>query len=232
MTSAHIAPSFKNIAAGLVGLALALTCFFAATPRAHAAGLTEAQIGAVTGLLSAFDVPQATIDNVDAILRGQSEGKVSAAPMMPAQHLSYVPPQPPHAPAAAPAYPAPGMAPSQDASSLVAAVAMVPMTTTADSLNILADQIVEINYAVANVLSSYIALFTPDIPHAAAAVTALPSPEPVVQGESLAATLAYLPQSTYETMAGVTQALAAVEMAPVYVITQDLSDALYKAGLY
>src|SRR3989344_6359233 len=69
MTFVLALPSFKNIAAGLVGLCLATMCFFAAAPQARAAGLTEPQISAILNLLSAFEVDQQTIVNVEGILR-------------------------------------------------------------------------------------------------------------------------------------------------------------------
>lgn len=46
------------------------------------------------------------------------------------------------------------------------------------------------------------------------------------------AALPYLPMSLYETMSKVTDALAAVEMAPIYVLTDALSEFLYQTGLY
>ncbi len=117
-------------------------------------------------------------------------------------------------------------------SSLMAAVAEVPVVLTANSLNLVADQIIEVNYAMAYVLSAYVDLFSVEaIPQAAAAATA-PAPQPVTVGESLALTLAYIPESLYETAAGTTDFLAAVEMAPIYVVTDALSDTLFKAGLY
>ena len=69
MTSALALPSFKNIAAGLVGLCFAVACLFAAAPQARAQGLTNPQISAILNLLSAFDVDQQTIVNVENILR-------------------------------------------------------------------------------------------------------------------------------------------------------------------
>lgn len=118
-----------------------------------------------------------------------------------------------------------------DVAGMMAAAAMVPLSTATDSLNMLADQVTEINYALAHVFSAYVALFSFDAPQAAAAATAPAAPSPVA-GESLVATLAYLPESLHETMTGVTDMLAAVEMAPVYVITDALSEVLFQAGLY
>jgi hypothetical protein len=120
-------------------------------------------------------------------------------------------------------------------SSLVASVAMVPLSATTDSLNLIADQIVEVNYALASVLSAYVELFSMDTVAQAAAATVAPpvaSAQQVPAGESLGMTLAYLPQSLYETAGNTTDFLAAVEMAPVYVIVDGLSDALFKAGIY
>lgn len=53
-----------------VGLLIAACLFIAAPSSAQAAGLTTAQVQAVLGLLDAFAVPQATIDNVRNILGG------------------------------------------------------------------------------------------------------------------------------------------------------------------
>lgn len=44
--------------------------------------------------------------------------------------------------------------------------------------------------------------------------------------------IAYLPESLYETMAGATEFMAAVEMAPAQVIADGLADVLYEAGIY
>jgi hypothetical protein len=121
-----------------------------------------------------------------------------------------------------------------DASALVASVAAVPLSVTADSLNLIADQITEVNYALGNVLSAYVGLFSSGAVAQAAVPEAVPpvasAQEPA--GESLGMTLAYLPQSLYETAGDTTDFLAAVEMAPIHVITDRLSDALFKAGLY
>jgi len=118
-----------------------------------------------------------------------------------------------------------------DVAGMMAAAAMVPLSAAADSFNMLADQVIEINYALAHVVSAYVALFSFDAPQAAAAATA-PAASGPVAGESIVATLAYLPESLHETMTGVTDMLAAVEMAPVYVVTDVLSEALFQAGLY
>ena len=69
MTSALVLPSFKNIAAGLVGLSLALLCLFAAAPQARAAGLTDAQASAILNLLVEFDVQEQTIADISGMLR-------------------------------------------------------------------------------------------------------------------------------------------------------------------
>ena len=106
--------------------------------------------------------------------------------------------------------------PGLDASSLVASAAMVPMSATADSLNLIADQVIEINYAIAGVLSAYVDLFALDTIAQAAAATVAP---PVAHaqgsvagaGESLWTTLSYLPQSLYETAGDTTDFLAAVD---------------------
>lgn len=115
-------------------------------------------------------------------------------------------------------------------SSLVAAAAAVPLMATADSLNILADQIIEVNSALVEVVLAYGAIFSVEpIPQVAAAAGAYPAP---VAKESLVATLAYLPESLYETAGKTTDFLSAVQMAPVYVITDALSETLFKAGVY
>lgn len=221
--------------------AVCALAFCAMPAPAHAAGLTDTQISAVLGLLSAFDVPQATIDNVSALLRGQSEGAAPVSVLsQPAQPMAYAPAQPmANMPPMPPSPPAPGYMPAAyqpglDASSLVASVAMVPLSATTDSLNLIADQVNEVNYALASVLSAYVDLFSLDSVAQAAAATVVP---PVASaheaaGESLGTTLAYLPQSLYETAGNTTDFLAAVEMAPIYVITDRLSNALFKAGLY
>lgn len=207
---------------------------------AHAAGLTGTQIDAVLGLLSAFDVPQATIGSVSAILRGQSEG-AAPAPVLPqlAQPVTYAPAQPmanmpPMHQPPMPGYMPVAYQPGLDASSLVASVAMVPLSATADSLNLIADQVSEVNSALASVLSAYVGLFSLDtVAQAAAAAVAPPvASAQETAGGSLGTTLAYLPQSLYETAGNATDFLAAVEMAPIYVITDGLSNALFKAGLY
>lgn len=119
--------------------------------------------------------------------------------------------------------------------SLMAAVAEVPLVLSADSLNLVADQLNEVNVALAGVLSAYVELFSLDTIAQAAAATVAPMPAAVQEpraGESVALTLAYLPQSLYETAGKTTDFLAAVEMAPLYVITDSLSEALFKAGFY
>lgn len=72
MTLALSLPSFKNIAAGLAGLFLAMGLFFAAAPQARAADLTEEQVSAVLDLLYAFGVDQQTLINVEGMLRASS----------------------------------------------------------------------------------------------------------------------------------------------------------------
>jgi protein-disulfide isomerase len=52
--------------------AVFLVSVLAIAPTAHAASLTGPQVQAVLGLLQAFNIPQATIDSVDAILHGGS----------------------------------------------------------------------------------------------------------------------------------------------------------------
>ena len=119
---------------------------------------------------------------------------------------------------------------SEASPSLVAAVAEVPLVLSADSLNLVAGQIVEVNAALGDVLVAYLDLFSMEaIPQAAAAGTA---PIRHSSGESLALTLVHFPESLYETAGKTTDFLAAVEMAPVYVITDALSETLFKAGLY
>ncbi len=59
----------KEIVMGAAVLSLVLSSFFAVSvPRAHAAALTEPQIQAILGLLISFNVPAATVANVNAIL--------------------------------------------------------------------------------------------------------------------------------------------------------------------
>lgn len=97
MTQTLTVPSFKNIALGFAGLALALCCFFAAAPMAHAnacvadangafalnsgcvypSGLNENQVSALLSLLSAFGTSQSVINNVAGIVRGQSQSQSS-----------------------------------------------------------------------------------------------------------------------------------------------------------
>ncbi len=60
----------------------------------------------------------------------------------------------------------------------------------------------------------------------------VPGTTSVLPASQLVAALPYLPISFYETMTKVTSALAAVEMAPIYVITDALSEVLFQAGLY
>ena len=53
----------------VAGVVVAASLMFtAAAPRAHASALTEPQIQAILNLLTAFNVPAATIANVNAIL--------------------------------------------------------------------------------------------------------------------------------------------------------------------
>ncbi len=58
----------RQVVAGVIGLCLMVSCFFAFAPQARAAQLTEPQIQAILNLLMAFNVPQATINNVSNIL--------------------------------------------------------------------------------------------------------------------------------------------------------------------
>lgn len=129
--------------------------------------------------------------------------------------------------------PSQSLASTQDApqDSLLAAVAEVPFEATADSLNLIASSITEVNEALVGVASAYIGLFDIDqgVPVAAAAQAQMPA---VPQGESFITTLTYMPQSVYETVGGATDFMAAVEMAPMYVITDALSQTLFEAGLY
>lgn len=242
MNTRTISVHFSSLHLKLFMAACVCALALVAVPvQARAAGLTEAQINAVIGLLSAFEVPQETINNVDAILHGQSEGKVSSSTQpTPAvdqpsdndneshEDLNEVEDEGDDDSSHTPGVSRSGF----EAPSMAASAALVPILTTTDSLNLVADQIMEVNHALAYVLSSYIALFSFDyVPQAAAAATAAPA-GPSVAGESLAATLAYLPESLYETAGKTTDFLAAVEMAPVYVITDALSSALFKAGIY
>ncbi len=65
-------PSVRPIIMGGMALALAASCFFAFAPKAQAySTLTEPQIQAILNLLRAFEVPAATILNVDNILHNR-----------------------------------------------------------------------------------------------------------------------------------------------------------------
>lgn len=121
-----------------------------------------------------------------------------------------------------------GAEPYQD--SLFVAAASVPFEATADSLNLIADQVSEINNAATEVAWAYADLFfsAPSVSQTATAAMAPAAP----QGESVLMTLAYLPESLYETAGSATDFMAAVEMAPIYVITDALTETLYDAGLY
>lgn len=71
MKTIHIARPglLQNVAVGVAALMLALSCFFTlSVPRAHAAALTEPQIQAILNLLVSFNVPAATVSNVNVIL--------------------------------------------------------------------------------------------------------------------------------------------------------------------
>ena len=62
-------PGVRYVLMSVMGAALIASSFFAfAVPKAHAAALTEPQIQAILNLLTAFNVPAATIANVNAIL--------------------------------------------------------------------------------------------------------------------------------------------------------------------
>jgi len=65
-----------HLKVAIVALCMAAALFAMPHP-AQADGLTEPQIQAVLGLLSAFDVPQATIDNVSNILHGTVTGSTN-----------------------------------------------------------------------------------------------------------------------------------------------------------
>ena len=232
---------------GFVAFAMACALALCAMPApASASGLTGQQLDAVAELLSAYDVPQATIGDVRDVLEGrtadasqaaQAPEPVSYAPTPSAAHVPPMPPVPGVPPM--PHHPMPGHAPAAyrievDASALAASVAMVPMTAAANSINIVADQVLEVNYALAGVLSAYVDLFAIDAVAQAAAATLAPEPAyaRAPAGESLWATVSFLPQSLYETVGNATDFMAAVEMAPLHVITDGLSSALFKAGLY
>lgn len=60
----------------------------------------------------------------------------------------------------------------------------------------------------------------------------VPGTTSFVPVSELVAALPYMPVSFYETMSKVTDMLAAVEMAPIYVLTDALSEVLFQAGLY
>jgi len=68
MTHTGTTSVFKKAALFGIALLCAGSLLFIQAPQVHAAGLTSVQINAVIGLLQAFDVPQATIDNVKIIL--------------------------------------------------------------------------------------------------------------------------------------------------------------------
>ena len=153
---------------GFVAFAMACALALCAMPApASASGLTGQQLDAVAELLSAYDVPQATIGDVRDVLEGrtadasqaaQAPEPVSYAPTPSAAHVPPMPPVPGVPPM--PHHPMPGHAPAAyrievDASALAASVAMVPMTAAANSINIVADQVLEVNYALAGVLSAY-----------------------------------------------------------------------------
>jgi len=70
MTHTQSSSILKKAALFGITLLCAGSLFAIQAPQAHAAGLTSVQINAVIGLLQAFDVPQATIDDVRVILNG------------------------------------------------------------------------------------------------------------------------------------------------------------------
>lgn len=72
MTQALNLDSFKKFGVTLAALACAVSLLFVQAPQAHAAGLTEVQIKAVTNLIEAFGGDPATVVNVGAILRAQA----------------------------------------------------------------------------------------------------------------------------------------------------------------
>jgi hypothetical protein len=61
-------------------LLLAIWCALLA-PKASASGLTEPQIQAVLGLLTSFNVDQATVSNVNAILHGTVPANTNTSPV-------------------------------------------------------------------------------------------------------------------------------------------------------
>jgi hypothetical protein len=68
-TTTLVQRGFKEMALFVIACMVVVSCMFAiATPRVHAATLTEPQIQAILNLLMAFNVPQATITNVSNIL--------------------------------------------------------------------------------------------------------------------------------------------------------------------
>lgn len=59
----------KEVTLFVMACLLAASCLFAVSvPPAHAAPLTEPQIQAILNLLTSFNVPQATVNNVNVIL--------------------------------------------------------------------------------------------------------------------------------------------------------------------
>lgn len=127
--------------------------------------------------------------------------------------------------------PAQSYAGASEGPALLAAAAEIPLEATADSITLVASQVDEVSAALADVATAYLSFFSLDeVPQAAAA--ALVPGQSVTAGESLLMTLAYVPESLYETVGSATDFMAAVEMAPVYVITDALSETLFKAGIY
>ena len=58
----------KEVAVVVIGFVLVASSVFAFAPRAQAAALTEPQIQAILNLLISFNVPAATVANVNIIL--------------------------------------------------------------------------------------------------------------------------------------------------------------------
>ena len=79
-TSSIIRSGLRSVVFATFVAAVLMGGFFALMPQAHAAtttttaskSLTEAQITAILNLLASFNVPQATINNVSAILHKKS----------------------------------------------------------------------------------------------------------------------------------------------------------------
>lgn len=70
---------FQKVLLSMVTFVVIILCcyFFWSAPSVHASSLSESQIQSILTLLRAFDVDAATIQNVDAILRGSTSATTS-----------------------------------------------------------------------------------------------------------------------------------------------------------